>query len=410
MLELWVALRFLFFSRISRSVRFFSLVSILSIAFSVVLFILIDAVMTGFSARLKETLMGFEAPLFVDISSGQLSELEKNFENFKKEQASFQLTGEAMLSFDGLAQVNPQPATGVKVRTVSSAFFRAKLNGLQIYWVDGYDESVFLKSSNLVILGESLYERLPFLPGDEEVVEITHPFADLGPSGDMEPHEASFTVAGILSTGNHNIDDYAVLTTLEAVYALADSSLVKTQYLVFTPHTDNLSRIQNSWRQMNPNLPEMRSWVEKNKSLLRAMALEKMIFFAFFALMTLVSSFNLLGVVMIFGMSKLMETAILKTLGLTRNSLCGIFIFVGGILGGLGGLLGSGIGVLFVWLMKIGHFELPASYGFSELPLSYNCMTYVLLIVLIPLLSMAISLIPASRVVKNQISDVMRLA
>lgn len=410
MLEFWVALRFLFFSRVSRSVRFFSLVAILSIAFSVVLFILIDAVMTGFSLRLKETLMGFEAPLFVDISSQQLPILEKNFASFKRTQASWELTGETTYSFDGLAQVASEVATGVKVRTAASAFFRAKLDSLQVYWIEGYDEETFLKSSNAVILGESLYERLPFLPGDEEIVQIMHPFADLGPSGDMEPHEAPFTVAGILSTGNHGIDDYAVLMTPSAALSLANPSLLKTQYLIFTPHTDELRQIQNQWHQANPDLPVMRSWAEKNKNLLKAMALEKIIFFAFFILMTLVSSFNLLGVVMIFGMSKLMETAILKTLGLTRVSLHGIFIFVGGILGGLGGILGSSIGILLVWFMKTEHFELPASYGFSELPLNYNCMTYVLLILFIPLLSMVISLVPASRVVKNQIADVMRLA
>lgn len=410
MFEFWVALRFLFFSRVSRSVRFFSLVSILSIAFSVVFFILIDAVMTGFSARLKETLMGFEAPLFIEGSSGQVRDIEKEFKDFKKTLAPWQLTGETTLSFDGLAQVGSEPATGVKVRTASSAFFRAKLDSLEIYWIEGYDEGAFLKSSNSVILGESLYERLPFLPGDEEIVQITHPFADLGPSGDMEPHEASFTVAGILSTGNHSIDDYAVLTTPKAIYALADPSLLKTQYLIFTPHTDELGHIQKSWHQMHPNLPTMRSWVEKNLNLLRAMALEKMIFLAFFILMTLVSSFNLLGVVMIFGMSKLMETALLKTLGLTKASLHSIFIFVGGILGFLGGALGCGLGILTVYLMKTGHFELPASYGFTELPLNYSCMTYVFLITLIPLLSMLISTVPARRVVKNQIADVMRLA
>jgi lipoprotein-releasing system permease protein len=410
MFEFWVALRFLFFSRVSRSVRFFSFVSILSIAFSVVLFILIDAVMTGFSARLKETLMGFEAPLFVDISSEQLPVLEKNFASFKITQESLELTGETTYSFDGLAQVASEPATGIKVRTIAPDFFRAKLDSLAIYWAEGYNKEVFLKSSHLVILGESLYERLPFLPGDEEIIQITHPFADLGPSGDMEPHEASFVVAGILSTGNHGIDDYAILMTPSAVLTLANPTLLKIQYLIFTPHTDKLSRIQNHWHQTNPGLPVMRSWVEKNQNLLKAMALEKVIFFAFFILMTLVSSFNLLGVVMIFGMSKLMETAILKTLGLTSASLHGIFTFVGGILGGLGGLLGCGMGVLIVWLMKTGHFELPTSYGFSELPLKYNCMTYVLLIFFIPLLSMLISLVPASRVVKNQIADVMRLA
>lgn len=354
--------------------------------------------------------MGFEAPLFIETSSQQLPVLEKNFASFKMTQAALELTGEATYSFDGLAQVGSEPATGIKVRTLSSVFFRAKLDSLAVYWVEGYDEEIFLKSSNSVILGESLYERLSFLPGDEEIMQITHPFADLGPSGDMEPHEASFVVAGILSTGNHGIDDYAVLMTPSAALTLADPTLLKTQYLIYTPHTDELSRIQKQWHQVNPGLPAMRSWVEKNKNLLKAMALEKMIFFAFFILMTLVSSFNLLGVVMIFGMSKLMETAILKTLGLTRASLHGIFIFVGGMLGGLGGILGSGIGISLVWFMKTGHFELPASYGFSELPLNYNCMTYVLLILFIPLLSMVISMVPASRVVKNQIADVMRLA
>lgn len=406
-----IATRFFFRSKKDRSLALFTVISVLSITFSVMLFLFIDTIINGLTHNLEKTLLGFEAPLSVEMSPQDVEMALDKINSFEKKNPKYKFDKVTIKQFDGLVEAPGQVASGVRVRSVDKEFLKIKKNDFEIYWFEDFNEEKFIESDNQILMGEGIYETFSFLPGDEEMVMVTHPYADFGPSGEMEPVQKVFHVAGIFSTGRMDFDQVYLLTSDLAITSLASDALLEHQIFLYPKKDSDIHDIKNQWQlySSDPRV-SLKTWFDKNKSVLKAMSLEKMMYFVIFVFVVLISCFNLAGVISIFGMSKSDEGAILKSLGLTKRNLRQIFMNIGFILGSVGSFFGLAIGVSLILLAKHSHLSLPEAYGFTELPLAINSITLFALLVCTPVLSSLVAYYPAHRMSQKTITEVLRLS
>lgn len=408
-LPLAIALRFLFRSTRSRPITLFTLVSLLGIFFSVLLFLMIDSLVTGLSTHLRATLLGFEAPLFLEVDADAVPEIQWELEKFKIEHKEFELASVYTRGFDGLISLDDRSPTGIRVRSVNEDFFKIKEDAIDIFWFDGYDADNFSGADDVILIGETLYERLVVFPREEQTVTLTHPFADLGPSGELEPEAKTFAVAGLFVTGRVDFDDVYVLIPDAAMTALANDRLLKNAFFLFPADAGRAPAVQAAWNRTHAKAP-MTTWLDKNKGLFRAMRLEKLMYFFVFAFVLVISCFNLMGVIAIFGLSKARAAAVLSALGLTRTQIRRIFTGIGFVLGLTGGVLGLAAGLGLIYGLKMSRFSLPKAYGFTALPLEVNYVTVLILLVGAPLLCALVALFPAFKVTRFPVVDVLRMS
>ncbi|MBU2567400.1 MAG: FtsX-like permease family protein, partial [Elusimicrobia bacterium] len=112
------------------------------------------------------------------------------------------------------------------------------------------------------------------------------------------------------------------------------------------------------------------SWQVMNRALFSALKLEKLMMFIVVTLIVLVASFNIVSNLLLFCIEKIKDIGILTALGATRKNIRKIFLFEGIMMGLVGILLGSGLGVLIsVLLDKYRVIRLPADvYYLDRLP------------------------------------------
>ena len=103
-----------------------------------------------------------------------------------------------------------------------------------------------------------------------------------------------------------------------------------------------------------------RTWMEMNANLFAALKLERIGMFIVLVMVVLVGSFSIVTSLVMLVMEKTRDIAILMSMGATRGTIRRIFMLQGTIIGLVGTLLGSALG--------IGIGELLQRYQFIKLP------------------------------------------
>lgn len=159
-------------------------------------------------------------------------------------------------------------------------------------------------------------------------------------------------------------------------------------------------------------------WKEANKTLVDVLQVEKTVMFLILSLIILIAAFNIISSLMLLVHDKMKEIAILRTIGMTKGSIMRIFIMSGSLVGIIGTVLGTTLGILFSIniekirgiLEGIAGIKLfdPVIYFLTTLPSDVKD-EQVLLIVFISLgLSLVATIYPAWRVSKTSPAEVLK--
>jgi len=129
------------------------------------------------------------------------------------------------------------------------------------------------------------------------------------------------------------------------------------------------------------------TWIQKNKILFAALALEKKAMSFILALIVLVASFNISATLMITVYRKVKEIGILRALGVSSREIRKIFIYQGLLIGLKGLVIGLVTGGFLAMLLRKYQFvKLPAFvYDLSRLPIdiSISDLTWISLMVIV---------------------------
>jgi lipoprotein-releasing system permease protein len=110
-------------------------------------------------------------------------------------------------------------------------------------------------------------------------------------------------------------------------------------------------------------------WKELNHGLFTALLIQQIGMSAVLALIILVAAFTVVATLIMVVLDKKKEISVLKAMGATNSAILRVFLYQGGIIGGIGTLGGLGVGYLVCKSLVVWAFPLdPKVYFISHLP------------------------------------------
>jgi len=175
------------------------------------------------------------------------------------------------------------------------------------------------------------------------VVLVTSPQGELTPFG-MVPKYIRFRVAGIFDSGFYDYDSswgFIRLSDAQQLFGLGDVVSV----LEFK--IDDIYSAPQVARQIESAAGKgfmATQWMEQNKSLFRALRLERLVTFITIGLIVFVAALNILISLTMMVMEKTKDIAVLMSMGAKKSQIRRIFILQGVLVGVVGTLLGLMLG------------------------------------------------------------------
>lgn len=258
-----------------------------------------------------------------------------------------------------------------------------------------------------LLIGHELARQLGVFAGD--TVLITSPQGRLTPFG-LVPRHRSFEVAGVFESGFWDFDAGWVFTRLDVtqeLFGLPGRVSVLELRLTDVYAADAISRQADALAGKGFATA---TWMELNKSLFRALRLEKLVTALIIGLIVFVAGLNILILLVMLVLEKRRDIAVLLSLGARTAQVQRIFISHGVAIGALGTLLGLGLGY---GLAEAGQrWELfpldPQLYGIAAVPFRTHWLDGLAIAAVALLISFAATIYPARRATRILPAEVLR--
>ena len=217
-----------------------------------------------------------------------------------------------------------------------------------------------------MVLGSDLAETIGATVGDS--VLVTSPQGELTPLG-VTPRYQRFRVAGIFHSGFYQYDSaMAFLRLADAQRLFSEPDLIS----IISFRIDDLYKAQEIGREIEQAAGkgfETTNWIETNRELFRALALEKTVTFIIIGLIVLVAALNILIALTMMVMEKTRDVAVMMSFGVLPGQVRRIFLLQGLLISVLGTAAGLILGYLGCWAGAHYHFALSAAvYSIDTLP------------------------------------------
>jgi len=377
--QLFVAFRYLTAKRKERFISVISLISILGVAVGVGALIIVISVMSGFDDDLKDKIIGTYSHIEVISDYGI-----KPCKEFTDKILSTEHVVAAAYFLNGQALVRKnEKVTGVIVKGIDPRD-EASVNKLGVYLKIGSLEGVL---SGDVVIGSELANKLNVRLGD--TVSIISPA--------QRAQGRDFRICGIFTSGMYEYDSnlvYAGLTEAQRLFSVGD---LATGVSVKVDDAFNVDGVKKRLQEKLGFPHFVRTWVDLNRNLLEAIKLEKTVMFIILTLIVTVACFNIASSLIMTVLEKTKDIGIMKAIGSANTDIMAVFAIQGGIIGILGTLLGSGIGIAAcLCLKKYKFITLPKDiYYIDKLPVKMEFQDIAVIVVSSILISLIAAIYPA---------------
>ena len=395
--------RFLFSKKSDGYISIFSWFSIIGIALGVSAIIIVMSVMNGFRSDLTKRLLGINSHINIYspinyISPDSLNIIENNLENKEYENIFGSVETNGLLIKNSFSR-------GVLIRGYNSIDENHYLfNSIS-------DGKLITNSNNHIIIGDSLANSINAKVGDQ--IKIAIPKSDNTILGNI-PRFKTLTISALFDFGLYEYDNNLVFINsnlARKLLILNENYFNKLEIFIKNPEDVSIikNKITNTINSNNLNLYSI-SWLERNSSLINALKVEKNVMFLILTLIIFVASMNIISGLIIFVKEKNKDIGILKTLGLSDNSILKIFFSIGVLIGCIGSTAGVIIGIIFTlniqfiqaFLEKLLDTKLFAEeiYYLSSLPSEIKIQEIILIFMTSIFISILSTIFPALRSAK----------
>jgi lipoprotein-releasing system permease protein len=228
-----------------------------------------------------------------------------------------------------------------------------------------------LATSNRIVLGALLADRLAVVPGDSIMVVI--PGVDA--LGVPTPRLQEFEVAGLFEVGAQESDAVIAFTNIEAARALAGSDARASALRVKFTAVLQAPQLAQSLRAQVPTGFEVRDWTQDHANYFRAIRIEKTMMSLMLGLIVAIAAFNLVSMLVMVVNDKRTDIAILRTLGASAQTVKKIFLVQGLVIGWAGVVVGVAAGVLLARDAQSIMASLERWFGFEFMDSSVYYVT-----------------------------------
>ena len=393
--ELFVARRYLTARRKQAFISVITLISVVGIAIGVAALVIAIALITGFQGDVQDKILGAPSHVMVSDLGGQGL-------------ADYDDMAAKIRDLPGVVSVSPVVYNTVLITGMGES------SGALVKGIDfereraGSDWLRNLESGRIpvaggtrdgILLGRELALRLGAQVGD--TVQIVTASSTLSPIG-LLPKRKTFEVSGIFNTGLYEFDSTTALVAIGAAQKLfglegrASYIQVKLADIFAAPE------IGERIKAVLPATVYITTWMELNKSLFSALKLEKNIMFLTITLIVIVAALNIIATLILMVMEKTRDIGILMAIGATPRMINRVFFFQGALIGVIGTVLGTVLGL--GWCALANAFQLikiPVDiYQISYVPFRMRPLDLALIVGITLLISFVSTLFPARRAAK----------
>jgi lipoprotein-releasing system permease protein len=230
------------------------------------------------------------------------------------------------------------------------------------------------------IVGVTLARNLQLKLGD--CLQVTSPTIGYSYSGRAlrPPVAKQFRVIGVFDAGFDQYDSKLVYTDLYEAQTFYDSGDSVTGVEMKVADIEKAREIA---RQIDARLANgiyhTMDWEELNHGLFTALRIQQIGMSSVLALIIVVAAFTVVATLIMVVLDKKKEIAVLKAMGATDGAILRVFLFQGGIIGGLGTALGLGLGLAVCKGLLVYGFKLdPKVYFISQLPVNVRPTEFLL--------------------------------
>jgi lipoprotein-releasing system permease protein len=401
------------YMRARRAEGFISVIawfSLAGITLGVATLIIVMSVMNGFRAELVDRILGLNGHVAIYSTEGIGI---KNYDDLAL----------SITEMPGVIAVTPQ-IEGQVMATRNAVSLGAVIRGVR--WSDlaarkplwnSLDEKAIagFRDNGGVLIGKTMAFKTGIAPGG--TITLTTARGKATAFGTL-PTRRSFKVAGVFDVGMYEYDTSFIFMPLDVAgdFLGLPASVSGLEIYVDDPQNIALYRTAIAGT-LEKNLRAF-DWLDRNKSFLNALAVERNVMFLILTLIILVAAFNIVSSMIMLVRSKNADIAVLRTMGASSGSILRIFLMTGASIGVVGTALGSVLGMLFCWkidaikefLESLSGTELFAAeiYFLSNLPAKVDSQEVLMVIIMAITLSFLASLYPAWRATRIAPAEALR--
>jgi len=339
-IERIIAFRYLKPKKKEGFLKVISIFSFVGIALGVAILIIVMSVMNGFRAELINKILGFNPHIIVKpyekkINKDALNSLVKLKDKISR--VDFSFNGQAIL-------ISKENTTGILVRS----YFQDDIDRIDLIKEGIIDGSLNLFKKDTISIGKELAISLDLVAEDQvtlmSTANLQTPFGSL-------PLQEKFTISSIFTTGLVEFDQNVIFMPFENANSLFELSDEDINLEIYLKKPDQVELIKKKVQKLFSD-HYVYSWADLNKSFFGALKVERNVMFIILTLIIIVAAFNIISGLTILVKNKTKEIAILRTLGISKNSIAKIFFLTGFTIGFLATLTGVIFGVLFSYYIE----------------------------------------------------------
>ena len=386
-IEKEVTLRFLKTRKNDGFLNIISIFSFIGISLGVAVLIIVMSVMNGFRTELIDKIVGFNAHAVVKPYNKPLKFMNDADFAFN----IFSNDGEAVI-------INKNNTKGLLLKGYSAKDF----SSLKIMNNQEFFGSKDL-NNNSISIGRELSFNLNVDIGDS--ITIMSPSGVQTLVGSL-PKQESFKIISIFDSGLSDFNENIAYINLETLEVFFDKNK-EERFLEF--YFQNPKDIEVHKSNLLNLFPDelVYTWADMNKSLFSALKVERNVMFIILSLIIIVAAFNIISGLTILVKNKTRDIGILKSIGVTNNSIKKIFFLVGFTIGTSATIFGIIIGTLFSYYVEnirefiSKTFEVTLFpeeiYFLNSMPSEININSVILIALCSIVTTIIVSIYPASK-------------
>ncbi|MDO8448541.1 MAG: lipoprotein-releasing ABC transporter permease subunit [Rhodoferax sp.] len=341
-------------------ISFISGVSMLGIALGVAALIIVLSVMNGFQKEVRDRMLGVVSHIEIFAPNG--AALPDVARTLAEVRANSQVVGAAPFIATQALLARGEDMKGTMVRGIDPASEP-----------DVTDLAIELKNTSLmrlipgdfgVVLGGELARSLGVGEGDK--VTLVAPSGQVTPAG-VVPRLKQMTVMGTFDSGHFEYDSALVLMHMDdaaRIFRLEGPTGVRLKLKDLHQAPDVAAQLA---RTLTGELL-IRDWTRQNRTWFAAVQVEKRMMFIILTLIVAVAAFNLVSTLVMTVTDKRADIAILRTLGASPQSIMGIFVVQGAMVGVIGTFAGLALGLAVAFNIDVIVPALEQLFHASFLP------------------------------------------
>jgi lipoprotein-releasing system permease protein len=394
--ELHIALRYLFAKRKQAFISVISLISTLGVGIGVMAVVIALAMMTGLQNELRDRMLGSNPHVWVWNQKGitdPRAEADKLRALPHVIGAAPAILGQGLISASSDTQPiqikGIDPSLEQQVTDIKGAMQTGSLAPLATP-VEGEPDGI--------LLGKDLAAKLGVSVGDS--VSLLTPQGTLSPMG-LIPRTRRLRVAGTFSLGLFEFDSTYGFVSLDVAKRLLD----RTQADFIQLRVDDIYHAPAIAQSITDALGSQyltEDWEGMNRSLFKALWLEKIAVSLAIGLIVMVAALNIIGTLILLVMDKSRDIAILKTMGASARSVTIVFMMQGLMIGLVGTAAGGLAGyVLSFVLDRYKLISIPGDvYQVSHLPFTVVPLDFTLVVTAAVLICFVATIYPSRQAAK----------